>query len=363
MLSRPAAPRGTARAHPVPGLVPLALVILVLASCAHMGGTSAPPVAATEQVVVAPLATVQAEDVVRRMQIPGSIRAEQEVILHAQAHGFVTSITKDRGDRVAAGDIIATLDIPELTVDREGAQATLALADADMKRLDAIRALERTAVTDQDLDVQRAKHATATAAVKRIDALLGFASVRAPFAGMITERFVDPGALVQQSPIVRLVDVSKVRVLADVPEAELRWITVGTPCEVRVASAPGKAFAVTVSRMASSLDVATRTLRVELDRPNADLALLPGMYATVLIDLERHTHVLAVPVKAVVMEQGKPVVYTLVDGKAVNTPVTTGISDGLKTEILSGLTDQQTVIIAAALGLKDGMRVRSAEAK
>jgi multidrug efflux pump subunit AcrA (membrane-fusion protein) len=127
-----------------------------------MGGAAALAHAAAEQqVVAAPIATVQAEDVVRRMQIPGSVRAEQEVILHAQANGFVTAITRNRGDRVAAGDLIATL---ELAVEREVPQATLALADAELRRLDANRALGKPAVTDQDLDVQRAKHATVATA-------------------------------------------------------------------------------------------------------------------------------------------------------------------------------------------------------
>jgi RND family efflux transporter MFP subunit len=355
---------GTDRRPLASAVLAAAMALSALASCSPPGGgAGAGPAPAEQPAAALPMAKAEIGDVVRRMQVPGTIRAEQEVVLHARANGFVAAVAKDRGDHVAASEVVATLDIPELAVERESAQASLALADADLHRLEGIRGIEKTAVTDQDLDVQRAKQATAAAAVKRIDTLLGFATVRAPFAGVVAERFVDPGALVQQGPIMRVVDVSRVRILVDVPESELRWIKVGSPGEVRLESAPGRTFPAVVSRLATSLEPATRTLRVELDHANADLAMLPSMYATVTLELERHQQVVSVPTKAVVMDQGKPVVFVPVDGKAVRTPVATGLADGVRIEIVSGLADQQAVILAAGQGVKDGMRVRAADAK
>ena len=353
--------------------VPLARVIRPLfagailfasSACSLSGGNAdAHPAPVAQPVPAVPIAHAETGDIARVMKIPGSVRAEAEVVLHAKTNGFVKSISKDRGDHVTVGETIAVIDIPELSVERDSAVAALALSDATLKRLDSIHTLEKTAVTDQDLDVERAKHATADAAVKRIDTLLGYAVVKAPFDGVVSERFVDPGALVQQGSIVTVIDVARVRVLVDVPESEMRWVKVGTTAEIKAEAAPGKAITASVARMASALEVTTRTLRVELDRTNADLALLPGMYVSVALELERHRNVVLVPSKAVVLDQGKPVIFSLTDGKATKIAVTTGITDGTKTEIMTGLTDTQVSIIAVGLGMKDGMRVQPAEAK
>lgn len=336
-----------------------AALLAALPACSRSGAET--DTAAPAPPIHVQVAKVERQDLVRRIRLPGTVRADQAVRLHARVSGYVKSIVKDRGDRVKAGEVIATLDLPELAAEQAGAKATFDLEDATLKRLDAIRNAEKTAVTDQDMDVARAKRATAEAALKRLETLLAYAEVRAPFDGVVTERFVDPGALVQQGPVVHVVDVSKVRVVVDVPEPEARFVKAGAAAEVALPALPGKPFAAAVGRTAETLDPSTRSLRAEIDAANPDGALRPGLYASVTLALETHAGAPAVPSKAVVMEQGKPVLYLLADGRAKKVPVTTGIDDGQKVEITSPLKGDETVILPGAQALTDGARVEASQ--
>lgn len=349
----------SAPSPPAAGALLAASLAVALPACGRAPGeTAAPPDEKPARVqVVRP----ERQDIVRRIQLPGTVRADQEVKLHAKVTGFVKSIVKDRGDAVKAGELIATLDIPEMALERDSLQASFALEDATLRRLEAIRKAEKTAVTDQDLDVARAKRTSSEAALKRLDTLIGYAEIRAPFDGVVTERFVDAGALVQQGPVVTVMDASKVRILVDAPEPEVRFVKVGAGADVKLGALPGKTFVARVARRADALDVPTRTMRAELDAPNPDGALLPGMYAAVSLELERHAGALLLPGKAILIEQGKPVVWTASDGRAKKVPITTGIDDGVQTEVTSGLAGAEAVILPGAQALTNGVRVEVSE--
>ena len=334
---------------------------VLLASCTQEPANVAPPSA---KPLVVQIAKAEPGDIIRRIRLPGSLRANQEVRLHAKANGFVKTITKDRGDGVKAGEVVATLEIPELATDLDSARALFAIADSTVKRLEKIRAADVGAVPEQDLEVERAKRAAAEATRKRVEAMIAYTEIKAPFDGVITERHVDLGALVQQGAIVTLIDRSKLRLIVDVPEAEVRFVLVGSLADVTLEAIPGKVFPMAVKRTANRLDADSRTLRIELESEPGDPAMAPGMYAAVALALERHRDVLCVPAKSLAMEQGKPCVYTLVDGKAHKAPVTTGIGDGMRTEIASGLANGDFVIIPPGPGLvRDGLAVQAAEQK
>lgn len=341
----------------LPGRLLWASLFPLLPACGRAPGeTAAPP---SEKVARVQVVKPERGDVARRVALPATVRADFEVKLHAKANGYVQSIVKDRGDRVRKDEVIATLDIPEVAQERESAKAAFKLEDATVQRLDAIWKAEKTAVTVQDLDVARAKRDMAAAALKRLDALVGYAEVRAPFDGVVTERFVDPGALVQAGPVVTVVDLSKVRVIVDVPEPDVRLVAVGTPADVRLDALPGRAFPTKVARASSSLDPGTRTLRAELEVSNSDGAILPGMYASVSLVLERHADALALPAKAIQSEQGKPCVFVVAEGKAHKVAVSLGIDDGVRTEVTSGLAGDESVILPGRETPTDGMRVEA----
>jgi membrane fusion protein (multidrug efflux system) len=301
------------------------------------------------------------QDIVRRVTLPATVRADLEVTLHGKVSGYVKSIVKDRGDRVKAGEVIATLEVPEMLLELESAGATFALEDATLRRMEATRKIERSAVTDQDLDLAKAKRAVAEASLKRLKTLLNYAEIRAPFDGFITERFVDPGAFVQQAKIVSIVDLSIVRVLVDVPESEVRFASVGATGEIHLESLPGGVVSAKVVRTATALDPATRTMRVELDVPNPGHKILPGTFARVALAVERRTNALVIPSQAVVTQHEKAFVFVNAGGVARKLAVTLGLVEGERIEAASGLTGEESIILPIGKTLSDGMLVRTSE--
>src|SRR5579862_8267386 len=205
----------------------LALALLVGAGCDRPGGSTATGAtsAAPEKGRTLEVRTVHPvrREVVRNIRLPGTVRADFEVTLFAKVTGYVKEIRKDRGDRVAEGEVIAVLEIPEMALEIEHARASSEMEDVTFGRLEALRKLEKTAVTDQDFDLARTKRAMAKASLRKLETLLTYTEIRAPFEGYVTSRYVDPGAFVQQAKVVSIVATSKVRILVDVPESEVRF--------------------------------------------------------------------------------------------------------------------------------------------
>jgi RND family efflux transporter MFP subunit len=298
------------------------------------------------------------QDIIRRIVLPATVRADLEVTLFSKVTGYLKEITKDRGDRVKAGELIAILEIPEMISEIDHARASYALDETTFKRLEAIRKVERTAVTDQDIEVARAKRDMSLATLKKLETLQSYTEIRAPFSGSVTERFVDPGAFVQQGKIVSMVDTSKVRVLVDIPESEVPRATVGVVAEIQFDALPGKVFRAAISRSAGSLDPILRTMRIEIDVPNPNSTILPGMFGRVALDVDHHPHSLVVPASAVLLQQDRAFVFVEAGGRIKKVLVTPGTEDGPWWEIQKGLTGDESVILPEGRTLVEGNPIR-----
>jgi RND family efflux transporter MFP subunit len=297
------------------------------------------------------------QPIARKVVLPASVRADSEVTLYAKVTGYLKTLTKDRGDRVKSGELIALLEIPEMVSEIAHAKASYALEESTCRRLDAIRKVEKSAVTDQDLDLAHAKRDMAEATLQRLETMKGYTEIRAPFDGSVTERFVDPGAFLQQSKIVSIVNTSKVRVLVDVPEAEVRFARTGTEATIRFDALPGEPVKAAISRSSGSLDPILRTMRIELDVPNPTLAIYPGMFAHVELGVERRPHALVIPSKAVTVLQNHRFVFVNLAGTARKVAVTVGPAEGDWCEASSGLTGDELLILPDGKSLTDGMAV------
>jgi RND family efflux transporter MFP subunit len=212
----------------------------------------------------------------------------------------------------------------------------------------------------------------AQAKLQRTDTLLQYARLVAPFAGVVTARFVDPGAFIpaatsgtpaQSVAVVTLMDFSRVRAQVFVPEAEVPFITNGVPVRFRVEELPGKVFQGSVTRYARALDEATKTMLAEVELPNPDGALRPGMYASAQLEVERKHDVWLVPVAAILVEKAGTSIFIAVDGKAHKTPARIGFNDGVNAELLDGAKTGQQVILAGKLTIADGQAITVTEAK
>jgi RND family efflux transporter MFP subunit len=311
-------------------------------------------------------------DIHRFVTIPGTLRANQQVTLHAKVAGYLKSIKVDKGDTVKAGQLLAEIELPELLAERAKHDAGLRLAKSEADRVKGAQAKAPDLITPHAADVATARLALAQAARTQHETLLKYGRLTAPFAGVITMRYVDLGAFVPAATassnpaaaaIVSLADYSVVRAVVAMPEIEAARVQPGQPVVLTTEAVPGRTFRGTVSRHTGALDEKTRTLQVEADFPNGDGALRPGMYVNVKVGVELHRGALLVPAAALVREKAAGFLFTLVDGKAAKIPVKYGFNDGANVEILEGIAENARVIIPGKVALAAGQAVTAVEAK
>ena len=349
----------------MPSLRSLTLSALLAASSLPAQTPGAP--AAPEVAVTSP----RRGDINRFVTLPGSLHANQQVTLHAKVAGYLKSIAVDKGDAVKAGQLLAEIEMPEIVAERAKHEAELHIAQLEADRLKNARAKAPDLITPAASDTADARLAMAQAGLAANETLLRYSKISAPFAGIVTMRYVDTGAFVPAATagtnpaaaaIVTLMDYSTIRAQVAVPEIEAARVQVGQPVVLTTDSLPGKTFRGTVARHTGALDERTRSLLVEADFPNADLTLRPGMYVNVKIGVEQHTSALLVPAAALVREKAAGFLFTHVDGKATRVPVKYGFNDGAHVEILEGIPENARVIIPGKVALVNGQAVRAVEA-
>lgn len=273
----------------------------------------------------------------RWVSLPSTLAPWQQATLHAKVTGYIATLTVDKGDSVKAGQVLATLEVPEVQADIAKAKAEEAAAQIEVKRLHEARTKSPDLVLPQAVDDAEAKLAIARANLERGETQVQFATLKAPFDGIVTARHADPGSLAtaNMTKLLEITDMSTLRLQIPVTELETSLVTVGKPVKAQVDALGAGAPAVetAISRIAYALDPATRTMLAEADLKNAELKLRPGMYAMTKIGMERHDNATLIPVGALVMEKTNAFVFKHVDGKAVKTPVKPVFNDGVNVEV------------------------------
>jgi len=305
--------------------------------------------------------------ITRFITLPGEIKPYQQATLLAKVTGYLKTITVDKGDHVKAGDLIAEIEVPEMLADVQKYKAEAEVAGLDLKRLVESQKKLPDLVVPQTVDNARGKLDVAKANLERTQTMLSYARITAPFAGIITRRNVDPGAFIpaatssssgQNAAIVTLTDLSRVRVQVAIPELESSLVATNQPTNITVEGLPGRAFAGNVSRFSYALEEQSKTMLAEIELPNPQFELRPGMYATVKIGLERKADALLVPVDALLFEKAGASVFTIANNKAKKVPVKTGFNDGANAQILTDLKPDQSVILLRKKTLVDGQPVQ-----
>ena len=336
-----------------------------------------PPEATLPQPVA--VARVTREDLYNEVMLPAEFLPYLQVELHAKVSGYVDQINVDIGDKVKAGQLLAKLEVPELRDELARAKAAEQRAKVDYKdahlvytRLQAVDRARPNLVAQQELDTAEAKDsateaaiAAAKAEVERYQTLLAYTQITAPFDGVITHRYSDPGSLIQAGtasdtqslPLVRLSDNYRLRLDFPVSVAYVKDIRVGDSVEVRVESLRSKTFNGRISRCTQKVDQDTRTMTTEVEVPNPDLELVPGMYATLALKVERRPQALAVPSEALSTDK-TPTVYLInAQHQVEERAVTLGLETPGKYEVTSGLSEGDLVIIGSRSQVKPGQTV------
>jgi len=346
-------------------------VIGLLSGCDR--ASSSVPLTTPARAVSVQVVTPQKGEISRSITLPTyRLLPYQEATLYAKVPGYLKTITVDKGDRVKEGQLLAEIEVPELLADRIKYEAEAELAATDYQRVTDAQKTAPDLVTPQSVDAARGKHLVAKANLERLETLLRYATISAPFSGTVTRRSVDPGAFIpaatassaaQSAAVLTLMDFSRVRVQVAVPEPEVPLIKNGLPVQVTLGELPGRAFPGKVTRYSHALDEATKTMLTEIEIPNPEAELLPGMYASVKIAVQRKGEALLLPAESLVLEKNKASVFLVADSKARKVPVKTGFNDGISVEILEGLNPADRVVLLGKQALTDGQAVRVVEAK
>ena len=370
------------------GIAALGLVLMLIAARAlySKGGHASTGDPSPPRPVAA--ARVTRADLARSLTLSAELLPYQEVDVHAKVAGYVRSIRVDVGDHVKKGETIAELEIPEANHDLDKAKAAVRAADQEIKRAQAhydevhlgsqrlieVAKQRPNLVAQQDIDAARAQDQGALAALesargrleesqaeeKRMRTMLDYGVITAPFDGVITKRHADTGALIQAGtasntqamPVVSLAEDRLLRLAFPVPESAVPFVRTGTPVEIEVAAVQ-RSFESTITRYAGQVDRSTRTMLTEVDVPNKDGALTPGMYATVSVVLEERKSALSVPVLAL---SGGSVLRLGPDGVLEKRAVKVGLETAQRVEVLDGLREGDLVVVGGRAELRPGDR-------
>jgi len=318
--------------------------------------------------------TVQPQrgEIIRFVTLPGSIHANQQATLYARVGGYLGKVTVDKGDSVRKGQLLAEIEVPELDADLRKFKADAKLAEAEDRRLREAGKRAPDLIVPIAVDKAEAALEVSLAEISRIETMQNFAKIKAPFDGVITMRYLDPGAFVpaastgsvpDNAALFTLADFSIVRMQIAIPEADASLVKNGQPIKFTVEGLPGQTFTGSVTRFSYELDGTLRAMLVEADIPNASLVLRPGMYARASIGVEKHPDVLLLPKGAIVTEKASSSVMKSVDGKARKTPIKVGFDDGLNVEVLEGVLPNEKIILPGKRPLIEGQAIQTIEPK
>jgi len=374
------------------------------------GCKSSPPPAVVVPTV--PIAVAEPASLENNLVLSAEFRPFQEVDVMAKVAGYVRAINVDIGSHVGQNAVLATLEVPEIQDDLAKAKAGVAAADANIstaravvqraeaganiaklsfQRIQDVATRDKGLVPRQDIDVAQSKQLEAQAELasansslmsalqskveaeseySRAGAMVQYATIRAPFAGVVTKRYANTGSMIQAGissqtqaiAVVRLAQSAVLRLTLPVPVSDVAEIHDGQTVDVNVTST-GRHLQGKIARYADSVQMATRTMDTEVDVPNSDGTLIPGMYAEVHLHLADRPAALSVPLDAVDgLGTSVQQAYVVRNGIVHLVTVTVGLQTPSRVEILSGLQQGDSVIVGRHTGLSDGEKVDARQA-
>ena len=384
------------------------LVIALLGILRFFGKSEKAGASAEPSLRPVAVALVTRRPVVNSLTLSGAFRPYQQVDVHAKVAGFIRKIYVDVGDHVKAGQVLAILEVPELSAQVAGAKADIQRyqdavrrSESEIQRAESTHAAYHAAysrlkqasesrpglIAEQELDDSMAKDKETAAQIEsaraalaesqsqlvsartdldRLSALEAYSHITAPFAGVVTKRYADTGALIQAGtasetqsmPVVQLAEWSNLRLVVPVPESAVPQLQLGSAVQVHV-SAMNRDFEGRVARFADALNDETRTMHTEIDVENSDGTLKEGMYAEAKIILKQQNDALTIPIQALERNSsGGTVLIVDAEGRVEERQVKLGVESSDRVEILAGVAENDRVIIGNRGEFRAGEKVR-----
>lgn len=285
---------------------------------------------------------------------PLEARAESQVV--AKTSGVALAVMVEEGQQVQAGQVLVRLDSARAELQAAQTNATLRKLEANYARSKQLA--EQRLLSANDIDQLRYDTENARAANRMANLELSYANVQAPISGIVASRSIKTGNFVQiNSPIIRIVDTSRLEATLNVPERELATLKAGLPVQMTVDAMPGKAFAGTVDRVAPVVDSGSGTFRVICSFEGGG-ALQPGMFGRLRIDYDNRADALVVPRAALLDDEGDPAVFVVRGKKVARVPIKLGYLDGAWAEVRDGVKLGDQVVVAGKTALREGTEVQ-----
>ena len=378
----------------VAGLSLFAVWAVAVPPAAHaqapVTGNTAAPAPSPKVVVVTPMNEASKQP----LSLPATLNADERVLLCAKLPGYVVKLTVDKGDSVKKGQLVAEISVPEMGPELAlakakavAAQAHLGKAQASVQvetathhRLATLQSAEPGAVTQEDVDVAEAKEKTAraeaeatraeigvaNAEVGRLEALMRYLQITAPFDGTVTQRFVDEGAFVapgsgSANALVEIARTARLRLACDLPERMVPFVKQGHALRYSLAALPGKVFDGVVARRTESLTEDSHTMLLEIDVDNAGLQFSPGMYGAVQIPIEHVPGINRLPSSSLRTIDGKPCVFAVESGKLRKILVEPLVNEGASVFVSGELGPETLVVSGGPTSLAEGQQVEVAK--
>ena len=383
------------------------LALMVFAcGCARHEDSAQAASAASAEVSVPALRVVRA-DITGSITLTGEFTAYQEVDVMAKVAGYIRTINVDIGDHVHAGQVLATLEMPEMenemarataAIDQSTAEAGRAqddvhrsesvheMAHLSLSRIENVAKKEPGLVPQQEVDEVRSRDLEAEAQVAgaksnldaarerirvlradedRLKTMRNYETITAPFDGVVTKRYANQGAMIQAGtasqsqamPVVRVAEDKLLRLILPVPESAVPQVAAGHTVNVRVPSL-NRTFSGRVTRFTNNIQLSTRTMDTEVDVANSSMALVPGMFAEVDLELQDHRNTLAAPPDAIDGTGASARIYLITPNGTIHiVPVQLGLETAQQVEILQGASEGEVLVAARRGSLKEGDRV------
>ncbi len=305
---------------------------------------------------------------IRRVTLLADVRPFAMAVLYAKVSGYLKSVNVDKGDRVEAAQVVAEIESPELEQ-----QYASALADMENKKRNSERARDLYSRRNTTLVAVQQTETDARVSESNVAALAtmkNYQIMRSPFAGRVTSRFVDPGALITNAqnnqsgsqPVMTVSDDSRLRIYAYLQQQDVPFVKVGATAQVVDASNPDRKRAAEITRMTGELDARTRTMLLEFNIDNQDQFLVPGSFAYVHLDIPIESYP-RIPVGALIV-RGNDTMVALLDKDVVRfKPVRVALTDGTMVSLADGLQPGDTVALNLPDEVTNGSRVQPVESK
>ncbi|MDB6054845.1 MAG: efflux transporter, family, subunit [Verrucomicrobiales bacterium] len=343
---------------------------------------------------VAPVVRVGTRDLGKELTFYAEFRPFQEIDLHSKVAGFLEWINVDVGDNVREGQVIAKLEIPELESESERAFSVQRRSEEEIKhaqvvyeeaqtiyeRLSAVEKAQPNLIARQEIDTASSREKSASSAlssakeqaissnadIKKYKSLLGYANITAPFAGVVTKRYADKGALIQAGtssstqtmPLIRLSENNHLRLSFPVSVSHVSQIHIGDTVSIFIPSL-NKRMEAKISRLTRKVEVSTRTMDAEIDINNPNMDIIPGVYANVSLNVNEKKAAIALPVDCLSHETIPTILVLDSNNVFIERPVETGLETASYIEVLNGVKAGDLVLVGSRAGFKAGQKVKA----